>query len=166
MCAAEQGRLRPIGDPEPANRVVLDTIRSTVDGMARDWARYTRYSDWRAGLPHASAHLAYVVDTNTQARDRLCASMPGWLATTAEYPTPRPHDGSGSRPAWVRAAPAGPPPGRPTGVCVRRLTDSVRATGVCRLLLMVEGAGDPALMFANIARLGREVLPLLRRSAG
>jgi len=49
---------------------------------------------------------------------------------------------------------------------VRRLTDSVRATGVCRLLLMVEGAGDPALMFANIARLGREVLPLLRRSAG
>jgi CO dehydrogenase maturation factor len=40
--AAEQGRPRPIGGLEPANRKVLDTIRSTVDATPRDWVRYTR----------------------------------------------------------------------------------------------------------------------------
>jgi CO dehydrogenase maturation factor len=39
---AEQGRARPIGELEPANRTVLDTIRSTVDATARDWVRYAR----------------------------------------------------------------------------------------------------------------------------
>ena len=38
-------------------------------------------------------------------------------------------------------------------------------TGVRRLLLMVEGAGDPARTLANITRLGTEVLPHLRRAA-
>jgi hypothetical protein len=42
------------------------------------------------------------------------------------------------------------------------LADTVTATGVRRLLLMVEGAGDPTATLANIARLGTEVLPHLR----
>jgi CO dehydrogenase maturation factor len=40
--AAEQGRPGPIGELEPANAAVLDTMRSTVDTTARDWVRYTR----------------------------------------------------------------------------------------------------------------------------
>jgi CO dehydrogenase maturation factor len=40
--AAEQGRPRPVGELEPANRAVLDAVRSTVDETQRDWARYTR----------------------------------------------------------------------------------------------------------------------------
>ncbi|HEV7898721.1 MAG TPA: hypothetical protein VGP31_12845 [Planosporangium sp.] len=36
--------------------------------------------------------------------------------------------------------------------------------GAKRLLLMVEGAGDPDLTLANIARLGTEVLPALWRT--
>ena len=40
--AAEQGHPGPADDLEPANRAVLDTMRSTVDGTPRDWVRYTR----------------------------------------------------------------------------------------------------------------------------
>jgi CO dehydrogenase maturation factor len=40
--AAEQGRPGPIEDLEPANRAVLETMRSTVDTTPRDWARFTR----------------------------------------------------------------------------------------------------------------------------
>ena len=47
-------------------------------------------------------------------------------------------------------------------LCVRRLADTVAATGVRRLLLMVEGAGDPVRTLTNIDRLRAEVLPRLR----
>jgi CO dehydrogenase maturation factor len=40
--AAEQGHAGPIGGLEPANRAVLDRLRSTVDTTPRDWTRYTR----------------------------------------------------------------------------------------------------------------------------
>ncbi|HYS39670.1 MAG TPA: AAA family ATPase [Pseudonocardiaceae bacterium] len=40
--AAEQGRPGPIAELEPANRAVLDIMRSTVDTTPREWARFTR----------------------------------------------------------------------------------------------------------------------------
>jgi CO dehydrogenase maturation factor len=40
--AAEQGHPHPIGDLEPANAAVLDTMRVTVDATIRDWPRFTR----------------------------------------------------------------------------------------------------------------------------
>jgi CO dehydrogenase maturation factor len=40
--AAEQGHAGSIGELEPANRVVLDRLRSTVDTTPRGWARFTR----------------------------------------------------------------------------------------------------------------------------
>jgi alkanesulfonate monooxygenase SsuD/methylene tetrahydromethanopterin reductase-like flavin-dependent oxidoreductase (luciferase family) len=115
-----------------------------------------------AGLAHASAHVAYVADTLAQAHDALRAAMPGWLATTAQYvridgstgPARDPH-------AYLQHLldihPVGPP-----RLCVQRLTDTMTTTGVRRLLLMVEGAGDHANTVANIARLGAEVLPHVR----
>jgi CO dehydrogenase maturation factor len=39
---AEQGNPRPIGELEPANTAVLDTIRAAVDATVRDWPRFTR----------------------------------------------------------------------------------------------------------------------------
>jgi CO dehydrogenase maturation factor len=39
---AEQGRSGPISGLEPANRAVLDVLRSTVDATPRDWVRFTR----------------------------------------------------------------------------------------------------------------------------
>jgi CO dehydrogenase maturation factor len=38
--AAEQGRPGPIADLEPANQTVLEMMRETVDGCARDWPRF------------------------------------------------------------------------------------------------------------------------------
>ncbi|MBO0868191.1 MAG: LLM class flavin-dependent oxidoreductase [Micromonosporaceae bacterium] len=120
-----------------------------------------RYTD--GDLPHASAHLAYVADTLAQARDALRAAMPAWLATTTQY---RRIDG-GTGPArephsylahLLDIHPVGPPE-----LCVQRLTDALAGTRVRRLLLMVEGTGDPALTLANIARLGAQVLPRLPR---
>ncbi len=40
---------------------------------------------------------------------------------------------------------------------------TVARTGLRNLILMVEGAGDPARTQENIARLGADVLPALRR---
>jgi CO dehydrogenase maturation factor len=40
--AAEQGHPAPVEELEPANRAVLDLLRTTVDGTPRDWARFTR----------------------------------------------------------------------------------------------------------------------------
>jgi hypothetical protein len=92
----------------------------------------------------------------------LRATMPGWLATTdgsvrldgATGPT---RDPRAYLEHLLDIHPVGPPE-----LCVQRLTDAVAATGVRRLLLMVEGAGDPARTLANISRLGTEVLPAVR----
>jgi alkanesulfonate monooxygenase SsuD/methylene tetrahydromethanopterin reductase-like flavin-dependent oxidoreductase (luciferase family) len=115
-----------------------------------------------AGCGHASAHLAYVADTRAQAETVLRAAMPGWLATTAEYvridaslPGPA-RDPDAYLDHLLDIHPVGPP-----DLCVRRLADTVATTGVRRLLLMVEGAGDPERTLANIARLGAEVIPQL-----
>jgi hypothetical protein len=88
--------------------------------------------------------------------------MPGWLATTGQYrridggtgPRRDPHD-------YLRHLLGIHPVGSPH-LCVRRLADTVAVTGVRRLLLMVEGAGDPVRTLTNIDRLGAEVLPCLR----
>ncbi|HWG98191.1 MAG TPA: LLM class flavin-dependent oxidoreductase [Pilimelia sp.] len=115
-----------------------------------------------AGVPHASAHLAYVADCGRRAVDDLRAAMPAWLATTAQYVR---LDGTAG-PArdldaylahLLEIHPVGDP-----AECVERLAASLAATGVRRLLLMVEGAGDPVRTTESIARLGAEVLPLLR----
>ncbi len=51
----------------------------------------------------------------------------------------------------------------PAELCVQRLTGTMAATGVRRLLLMVEGAGDRDKTLASLAWLGTDVLPQLRR---
>jgi hypothetical protein len=114
------------------------------------------------GAGHASVHVAYIADDLSEAQAALRAAMPGWLAGIADYvrvdgsagPARDPH-------AYLEHLldihPVGPPER-----CARRLADTVTATGVRRLLLMVEGAGAPHLTLRNIDRLGAEVLPLLR----
>jgi alkanesulfonate monooxygenase SsuD/methylene tetrahydromethanopterin reductase-like flavin-dependent oxidoreductase (luciferase family) len=135
-------------------------MHATVEEKRRLLDRYEEHG--RSGLPHASAHVAFVADTREQAEDVLLAAMPGWLATTAQYqridgatgPARDPH-------AYLEHLldihPVGPP-----ALCVQRLAQAVVTTGARRLLLMVEGAGDPARAVANIGRLGTEVIPQLR----
>jgi alkanesulfonate monooxygenase SsuD/methylene tetrahydromethanopterin reductase-like flavin-dependent oxidoreductase (luciferase family) len=132
-------------------------------------AMLNRYADQSAAaghdplsMAHASAHLAFVADTIDLAEKTLRGSMPGWLTRTGEY---RRIDGSPPRHRDLTAYldhlldihPVGP-----AHICVDRLTASLDATGARRLLLMVEGAGDPHPTVETIHRLGGEVLPPLR----
>lgn len=125
-----------------------------------------RYADVAAehghdpsAVPHAAAYLVQVADDRAGARRALRAAMPGWLAGTAEYVR---IDGSPpSHPdhaAYLERLLADQPIGTPED-CAERLAESMAATGVRRALLTVEGAGEPAAVHENIARLGAEVLP-------
>ena len=51
----------------------------------------------------------------------------------------------------------------PPETCIERLTDIIERSGVGRVLLAVESAGTPEAMIENVQRLGREVLPEVRR---
>jgi alkanesulfonate monooxygenase SsuD/methylene tetrahydromethanopterin reductase-like flavin-dependent oxidoreductase (luciferase family) len=124
------------------------------------------YHEHAAGdLPHASAHLAYVADTRAQAEDVLCTTMLAWLASTSQYRRIDKNTGPIRDPhtylqRLLDIHPVGPP-----ALCVQRLSEALATTRARRLLLMVEGAGDPARTLANITRLGTEVLPDVRRHA-
>jgi len=115
-----------------------------------------------AAAPHAAAHLCHLDRTPARARAALRESMPGWLASTARYVR---IDGSAGPDRDPRQYlehlldihPVGPP-----GLCVERLAAAVAATGIRRLLLMVEGTGCADRTRDTIARLGAEVLPALR----
>ena len=47
--------------------------------------------------------------------------------------------------------------------CIQAMTATVARTRLRNLILMVEGAGEPARTQENIARLGADVLSVLRR---
>lgn len=113
-------------------------------------------------VPHAAAYLAYVADTRAEAVSAIRGAMPGWLAAgvggyvriDGSSPPRRDHRAYVERLLTTGAV------GTP-GHCVDRLAESAATTGLRHLLLMVEGAGDPALTRTNIARLGAEVVPVL-----
>ena len=46
------------------------------------------------------------------------------------------------------------------------MTATIERTGIRHLLCMVEGAGDRGRTLENVARLGAEVLPSVRRAVG
>jgi alkanesulfonate monooxygenase SsuD/methylene tetrahydromethanopterin reductase-like flavin-dependent oxidoreductase (luciferase family) len=101
-------------------------------------------------------------DGRHSARDALRKTMPGWLATAAGYTridgSPGPARDPGT---YLHQLMSIHPVGDPD-LCVRRLTDAIDSTGVRHILLMAEGAGDPAATVENISRLGTQVLPRLQ----
>jgi hypothetical protein len=50
--------------------------------------------------------------------------------------------------------------------CAKSMAATIERTGIRHLLCLAEGGGDPARTLDNIARLGTEVLPALRRRFG
>jgi alkanesulfonate monooxygenase SsuD/methylene tetrahydromethanopterin reductase-like flavin-dependent oxidoreductase (luciferase family) len=114
-------------------------------------------------IGHIATVLAQVADSRADAVALLRAAMPGWLAAGL----------AGYRPVDGRARPRRDPheytdllcdlhPVGSPADCVRRLRASAATTGIRHVLMLVEGCGDPGRTMANIARLGAEVLPLLR----
>ncbi|MFC6017731.1 LLM class flavin-dependent oxidoreductase [Plantactinospora solaniradicis] len=113
-----------------------------------------------AAAPHASAHLAYVADTDTEAKAAVRAALPGLLSGTDEYvridgsPSPRPE-----RSRYVDTLLDIHPVGGPAH-CRQRLAEAAAVPGVRHLLLMVEAAGGRQTTLDNIARLASQVLDL------
>jgi CO dehydrogenase maturation factor len=65
--AAEQGRVRPIGELEPANAAVLECMRVAVDATPRDWVHFTRQAvDFHLCNAYAWANAKTGVELSAQ----------------------------------------------------------------------------------------------------
>ena len=120
----------------------------------------------QAPAGHIAAVVAQVADTREQARRLLRRELPRWL---------------GPGLAGYRRADGQPHPARdpeayadllcrihPVGTarqCAESMAATIERTGVRHLLCLVEGGGELTRTLENIARLGADVLPAVRRHA-
>jgi alkanesulfonate monooxygenase SsuD/methylene tetrahydromethanopterin reductase-like flavin-dependent oxidoreductase (luciferase family) len=122
---------------------------------------YRRYGPAAPG--HMAAGVAYVADSRAEALRVLRTAMPRWLGPGLAGYVPvddrprRRRDPEEYAALLCRIHPVGT-----ADDCVATLAATAERTGVEHFVLMVEGAGDPALTRENIVRLGAEVLPRLR----
>jgi alkanesulfonate monooxygenase SsuD/methylene tetrahydromethanopterin reductase-like flavin-dependent oxidoreductase (luciferase family) len=170
--------------PRPHRRVpvwVAATSPATVDTAARrglplmlglhasdaDKAHLlARYADVAArhghdpsAVAHASAHLAHADDRDDVAAATVRTSLPTLLDGTRDYvrvdgSEPSHRDLAAYTEHLIGVGAVGAP-----DTCRGRLAASVAATGVRHLLLMVEAAGDPRRVTANLERLAAALLP-------
>ncbi|MGW9214424.1 LLM class flavin-dependent oxidoreductase [Embleya sp. NPDC055664] len=117
-------------------------------------------------VEHAAAAVAYVADTRREAVEVLRHAMPKWLRrglsahVTVDGRQRHMRDPVEYTDFLCRIHPIGAP-----ADCVRRLSRTAERTGINRFLLFAEGAGVGASTLENVARLGKEVLPVLREAA-
>ena len=143
-------------DEEKAEMTALWRREATAAGHPRERVEL-------AESRHVSAGVAQVGDSVEEATDALTRALPGWLreglgAHRTVDGRPRPmRDPLGYTEHLCGLHAVGTPKH-----CAERLAATAERTGIRRFALLVEGAGDPALTEANVARLGGEVLPLLR----
>ena len=138
----------------------------TGDDGKRDMMDCYTEAAARHRVPPADGHMAAVVaqvaDSKAEARRLLRGQLPRWLGPGL----------AGYVPVDGRARPARDPDSyaellcriHPVGTaadCAETMATTAQRTGIRHLVCMVEGAGDPAAVQENIARLGAEVLPLL-----
>jgi alkanesulfonate monooxygenase SsuD/methylene tetrahydromethanopterin reductase-like flavin-dependent oxidoreductase (luciferase family) len=131
-------------------------------------ARYAAVA--RPGRPapgHIATLVAYIADTQEHARRVLRRELPRWLEPgLAGYRRAdrQPHpvrDPQKYADLLCRIHPVGT-----AEQCARSMTATIESTGIRHLLCMVEGGGGRSRTLENIARLGTEVLPAVRRGLG
>lgn len=124
-------------------------------------ARHGHHGPWS----HAALIYAQVADTDAQAAEIVRGPLfRGTETTRAEYVflqdnAARQHP---DRRPFMDHLIAHHAVGTPQ-TCVERLVGFVKATGIGRIMLVVEATGTPDGAADNVQRLGREVLPLVRR---
>ncbi|MBN6050593.1 LLM class flavin-dependent oxidoreductase [Nonomuraea sp. RK-328] len=115
---------------------------------------------------HVAAAVGHVADSTRQAVQELNEAMPRWLGPGLAGYVPVDGRSRAARdvPAYVdfltRVHPVGS-----ADRCVEAILGTVEATGVRRIILMVEGIGDHRRAVENVRRLGAEVLPRVRTAA-
>ncbi|MFJ6213050.1 LLM class flavin-dependent oxidoreductase [Streptomyces sp. NPDC092296] len=117
----------------------------------------------RAEAEHVAAGVAQVADSTAEARGMLLATMPEWFRhglgahRTVDGRERRMRDPRDYTELLCDLHAVGTPQ-----LCADRLRTTAERTGIRRFALLVEGSGDRAATLHNVARLGSEVLPLLR----
>ncbi|MFB6392857.1 LLM class flavin-dependent oxidoreductase [Polymorphospora lycopeni] len=111
-----------------------------------------------ATVEHASVHLAHIGDDDDSAGEVVRRCLPGLLAGTRGYvridgSAPARRDLAAYTEHLIGVGAVGSP-----ATCRRRLASSVAATGARHLLLMVEAAGEPRRVTANLRRLAATLL--------
>jgi alkanesulfonate monooxygenase SsuD/methylene tetrahydromethanopterin reductase-like flavin-dependent oxidoreductase (luciferase family) len=115
---------------------------------------------------HVAASLAYVADSQHEALAAMRSCLPRWLGPglagyrRADGGPHRSHDPGEYTELLCRLHPVGT-----VEHCRDTLTETARRTGISHFILLVEGTGERTRTLENIARLGAEVLPLLRNLA-
>ncbi|MCP2347461.1 LLM class flavin-dependent oxidoreductase [Nonomuraea roseoviolacea] len=115
---------------------------------------------------HVAAAVGHVADSTRQAVRELKEAMPRWLepGLAGYVPVDGRRRPARDVPAYVdfltRVHPVGS-----AERCVEAILATAEATGVRRIVLMVEGIGDHRRAVDNVRRLGAEVLPRVRAAA-
>ncbi|MCZ2524263.1 LLM class flavin-dependent oxidoreductase [Streptomyces sp. HB2AG] len=142
------------GDAEKAEMVRLYRREALAAGATPEQVR-------AAG--HVSVGVAQVADRAEEARETLLKAMPGWFElglgahTTVDGRVRSMRDPHAYTSLLCDLHPVGPPQ-----LCADRIAATTEATGITRFAFLTEGSGDLAATEHNLARLGGEVLPLLR----
>ena len=113
-------------------------------------------------VEHLAAAVCHIADSRAEAVNDLRVAMPGWIRQgvggyVSISPTPRPtRDADAYVEQLLDISPVGTP-----AQCIDRLRHSAERTGIRRVLLMVEGTGNPRRTRETVLRLGAEVAPRL-----
>jgi alkanesulfonate monooxygenase SsuD/methylene tetrahydromethanopterin reductase-like flavin-dependent oxidoreductase (luciferase family) len=115
----------------------------------------------------AAGHVSTVLcQVGADAADVVRAALPGWLKDgLGAHVTVDGRPGPARDPGEYTERLCAIHPVGDAGHCVRTLETSLRRTGVSHVLMLVEASGTPEGTYANIARIGTEVLPALRASS-
>ena len=117
-------------------------------------------------LQHAILVYAQVADTDEEAARLIRGPLRESLrAVDAAYVWLRESELVGENEQYLENLIAHHAVGTPA-TCIERLVNNVERSGVGRVILVVESAGTPAGVIDNVRRLGREVLPEVRRRLG
>lgn len=175
---------RPATRPRPAVVVAATTVATAEAAAVRGLPlllglhaddderldllrRYAKVAAEHGHDPTAAEHLAaavcHIADSRAEAETDLRAAMPAWIRDglggyVSISPTPRPP----RDPAEYVERLLGISPVGTAQQCIDRLRTAAERTGIRRVLLMVEGTGDPARTRETIRRLGAEVAPDVR----
>jgi alkanesulfonate monooxygenase SsuD/methylene tetrahydromethanopterin reductase-like flavin-dependent oxidoreductase (luciferase family) len=114
-------------------------------------------------VEHLTASVCHIAGSRAEAEAELRAAMPGWIGRgvggyvpIAAGPRTPARDPDAYVEQLLRISPVGTPE-----QCADRLRTSAERTGIRRVLLMVEGTGNPQRTRETVLRLGAEVRPLL-----
>ena len=114
------------------------------------------------GVEHLAAAVCHIADSRAEAEAALRAAMPAWIRQgIGGYVSISPaHRPARDPEAYVEQLLQIHPVGTPEQ-CIDRLRSSAERTGIRRVLLLVEGTGDPDRTRETVRRLGTEVVPKL-----